>query len=407
MSYELQSPRFQALQEAIESMIKKNAIELIRYPGPGFYSRMFVVPKATGGWRPVIDLSPFNRAVDTTKFRMETPRTVLEALLPGDWFVAIDLKDAYFQIPMHQRSRKYLRFVWQGQIYQFRALCFGLSTAPQVFTRIMAPISILAHKKGFRLHRYLDDWLLAAPSQTKVLEARDWLLNTCKTLGLLVNWEKSELKPTQSIQYLGMLIDSVKSQVYPSESRIQRLRALLQSFLMTEAPPAIVWLKVLGHMVSLEKLVPQARIHMRAIQWHLKERWSPITDPKTMQVQPSAEVLLDLVWWLNEDNLRLGIPLTSPTPDILMFSDASLQGWGAHLEELQVAGLWSPEETSQHINCLHINCLELKAVWLGLKHFQKILTGKNVVSMCDNATVVAHIQNQGGTKSKNLCQQTI
>ena len=341
--------------------MEKQAIELIRYPSPGFYSRMFLVPKSSGGWRPVIDLSPFNKAVQTTKFRMETPRTVLEALLPGDWFVAIDLKDAYFQIPMHQSSRKFLRFVWQGQVYQFRALCFGLSTAPQVFTRLMAPISILAHKKGFRVHRYLDDWLIAAPSQTQVLEARDWILRICRTLGLLVNMEKSELTPTQAIKYLGMVIDSVQSRVYPSEARIQKLRTLLQDFLRTEAPPAIVWLRVLGHMVSLEKLVPQARQHMRSLQWHLKERWSPIADPRTMQVQPSAEVLLDLVWWLNEDNLRVGIPLTSPTPDILMFSDASLLGWGVHLEELQVAGLWSPDEATEHINCL-----ELKAVWLGL-----------------------------------------
>ena len=272
-SYEPHSLRFKALKESIESMIQKKAIELVPHPNTGFYSRMFVVPKATGGWRPVIDLSPFNRSVDTTKFRMETPRSVLEALLPEDWFVAIDLKDAYFQVPMHQKSRKYLRFVWQGQVFQFRVLCFGLSTAPQVFTRIMAPISILAHKKGYRMHRYLDDWLIVASSQARVLEARDWILMTCQQLGLLVNFKKSELEPTQSIQYLGMRIDSLNSKVYPSEARIERLRLLLQTFLRTEAPQAIVWLRVLGHMVSLEKLVPQARIHtcMRSLQWHLKE----------------------------------------------------------------------------------------------------------------------------------------
>ena len=121
-----------------------------------------------------------------------------------------------------------------------------------------------------------------------------------------------------------------------------------------------------------------------------------------MTVQPSADVLIDLVGWLNEDNLRVGIPLTSPTPEIMIFSDASLQVWEAHLEGLQVAGLWSPDEASQHINCL-----ELKTAWLVLQHAREILTGKVVVSMCDNSTVVSHIRNQGGTKSKNLCQQTI
>ena len=96
------------------------------------------------------------------KFKIETPRTVLEAL-QQDGVVYID----FFQIPIQPRSRKYLIFVWQNQFYQFRVLCFGLSTAPQVFTRVLVPIPILAHKKGYRLHRYLDDWLLAAPNYWK------------------------------------------------------------------------------------------------------------------------------------------------------------------------------------------------------------------------------------------------
>ena len=266
--------------------------------------------------------------------------------------------------------------MWQGQTYQFRVLCFGLSTAPQVFTRVMAPISALAHKKGYRMHRYLDDWLIAAPSRAKVVQARDWILRICHQLGLLVNLEKSNLEPTQVILYLGMKIDSIQTKVFPSEARILKLRRLLETFLETEAPPAITWLRVLGHLVSLEKLVPQAKMHMRAIQWHLKERWSPRADSRSMKIPPSAEVLLDLVWWMNQENLEVGIPLMDPTPDILMFSDASLQGWGAHLEELQVAGLWSPDEASQHINSL-----ELKAVWLGLQHFKEILAGK-VVCLC-------------------------
>ena len=45
-------------------------------------------------------------------------------------------------------------------VYQFRALCFGLSSAPQVFTRVMAPVSSIMHHHGFRLLRYLDDWLV-------------------------------------------------------------------------------------------------------------------------------------------------------------------------------------------------------------------------------------------------------
>ena len=35
-----------------------------------------------------------------------------------------DLKDAYFQIPIHPSLRKLLRFTSEETVYQFRALCF-------------------------------------------------------------------------------------------------------------------------------------------------------------------------------------------------------------------------------------------------------------------------------------------
>ena len=52
-----------------------------------------------------------------------------------------------------------------GKVYQFKVLCFGLSTAPQVFTRVMAPVSVILHRMGVRLRRYLANWLLQAFSR--------------------------------------------------------------------------------------------------------------------------------------------------------------------------------------------------------------------------------------------------
>ena len=72
---------------------------------------------------------------------------------------SVDLKEAYLQVPVHLDSRKYLRFVALGESYQFRALCLGLSTAPQVFTRVMTPISSILISLGIRMHRYLVDCL--------------------------------------------------------------------------------------------------------------------------------------------------------------------------------------------------------------------------------------------------------
>ena len=132
-------------------MLTKGVLEIVPEPDPGFYSRLFLVEKSSGGWRPVIDLSPLNQFVHQTPFRMETPSLVLLAVRKGNFLASIDLKDAYFQIPVHPSSRKLLQFVSNRMVYQFKALCFGLSTAPQVFTRVFAAVSAWAHSRGVRL----------------------------------------------------------------------------------------------------------------------------------------------------------------------------------------------------------------------------------------------------------------
>ena len=85
-------------------MMAKGVLEIVSDPDPGFYSRLFLVEKSSGGWRPVIDLSPLNEFVHQTPFRMETPNSVLLAVRKNDFLASIDLKDAYFQIPVHPSS---------------------------------------------------------------------------------------------------------------------------------------------------------------------------------------------------------------------------------------------------------------------------------------------------------------
>ena len=98
-SYSPTSTKGIALEEVTLSLVEKGAVELAPLPSPGFYSRMFVVWKTSGSWRPVIDLSVFNRFVLKTPFKMETIQSVLLSVRQGDWMVSIDLKEAYLQVP--------------------------------------------------------------------------------------------------------------------------------------------------------------------------------------------------------------------------------------------------------------------------------------------------------------------
>ena len=104
---------------------------------PGFHSRLFLVPKKNGKLRPIIGLSLLNQYINKQHFKMETVKSVRQSIMVNDWAVSIDLTDAYFDVPIHPRSRKYLRFIYEHQVFQFTALPFGMSFSPWIFTKLM------------------------------------------------------------------------------------------------------------------------------------------------------------------------------------------------------------------------------------------------------------------------------
>ena len=140
------------LLEALHQLIDKNAVEVVRnQTSLSFFNRLFLVPKPNNRWRPILDLSNLNFFLKAEKFKMETPETIRTSLQQGEWIASIDFKDAYFHIPIQEQSRKYLRFHVQGQTYQFKALRFGLSTAPLEFTVVVKEVKLMAIHKGIRI----------------------------------------------------------------------------------------------------------------------------------------------------------------------------------------------------------------------------------------------------------------
>ena len=307
-AYSPQSIRGVALTQELLDLLRKGAVEPAPQ-SPSFYSRLFLVQKASGAWRPIIDLSTLNNYITSAHFHMETPRSVLNSIRPGDWMISLDLQDAYLQVPVHHDSRRFLRFVVAGKAYQFRVLCFGLTTAPQVFTRIMSPVSAILHRLGVRMLRYLDDWLIRASMEIACIQSRDRLLTVCKELGIQVNFKKSSLVPTQFLVYLGMEIQSLPFIARPTPVRANNLVRLIEEFLSTPSPPAFLWRRLLGHLSSLILLVSGGMIRMRLLQLCLKDQWDFLDDQ--FQVSWSPLCREDLLWWLRAVQLREGVSLYS------------------------------------------------------------------------------------------------
>ena len=146
------------LLEALYQLLNKNAVEPVANQNSlGFYNRLFLVPKPNNRWRPILNLCTLNTFLNTETFKMETPETIRTSLQVGEWVTSIGFKDAYLHIPIHSQSRKYMHFHIQGQSYQFKALPFGLSTAPMEFTVVAKEVKLMALQRGIRIHQYLDD----------------------------------------------------------------------------------------------------------------------------------------------------------------------------------------------------------------------------------------------------------
>ena len=369
-------------------MLAKDALEIARDPGPGFYSRLFLSEKATGGWRPVIDLSHLNDFVQLTPFKMETVASVLLSVREGDFLASLDLKDAYFQIPIHGSSRKLLRFMSEGTVYQFKARASVCRLLPGLYQGLRGGVSLgtLSRDQTAPLPgRLVGSLLLGEESQG---------VDQGAPLDL------SHPRDCDKREEVGSRAFAV-CEVPRYDHRYRCQQGLPVSSQSREVPYGSG--EILFHAISPSSALAgdsrspgiagavgsHGRLRMRSLQWHLKMHWSPESDPPSLPVALPEEARRDLSWWMVRDHLLVGVRFGTPAPDLHLYSDASSSGWGAHLLDQNVSGVWSDQKL------LHINLLKMKALFLGLQAFQEEVTGHHVTAMCDNSTVVAYVNKRG------------
>ena len=361
----------------------------------GFYSRDFLVPKKDGGLRPILDLRHLNRALMRRPFKMLTTRQILALIRPRDWFISLDLKDAYFQIQIIPRHRPFLRFAFDGQVYQYTVLPFGLSLAPRTFTKCMDSALAPLRKRGMRILNYLDDWLTLAQSKEEFISHKIALLSHLESLGLSVNWAKSSLIPSQSISFLGIELDSVAMMARLSEQRVRCVRHLAASFQKGRYLPLKRFQRLLGHMASAAAVLQLGLLRMRPLQC-----WLNLEVPRGAWVSGGARVSVTQVCvsalqpWLAPEWYQQGVTMGVISHRKVVSTDASNMGWGALYEGSPICGLWSGPERN-----LHINCLEMLVVEKALKHFLPYLQGHHVLVRSDDMSVVSYVSRQGGQGS--------
>ena len=138
---------------------------------------------------------------------------------------------------------------------------------------------------------------------------------------------------------------------------------------------------------------------MRRFQFFLKRVWKRDWHPLDVLIPVPLDLKESLVWWSNRQRLEKGLSLLHKEPDLLLFTDASRERWGATLNHIHLSGQWSKEEAREHINKL-----ELRAILYALKSMRDQVENKIVGVFADNTTALSYIRKQGGTKSWELFQ---
>lgn len=124
---------------------------------------------------------------------MEGIQVLKDTIRPLDFFVKIDLKDAYLTVPIFHEHKKILQIRWKGVVYQFTCLCFGLASAPWAFTKLLKPVVAFLRKRGIRLVIYLDDILILNESKKGAEEDFALVVSILEQCGFLVNLSERPL----------------------------------------------------------------------------------------------------------------------------------------------------------------------------------------------------------------------
>ena len=274
---------------------------------------------------------------------MEGIHLLKDLLRQKDWMAKVDLKDAYFTVPIHKQDRDFLKFAFKNKIYRFKCLPFGLACAPWVFTKTLKPVAAQLRQLGVRLIVYIDDILILAETPDLARDHVIGLIYLLENLGFIVSSQKCVLEPTQKIDFLGFLVDSVSRELRLPADKIKKIRADLRKMLSDNSFSARKLTQMLGKLNAATRAIPLAQLFYRNLQRALASALGKSGEDYSSLLRFSEDEREELQRWIDHLSSWNRKTMLSRKPTLTIESDASRTGWGATCEEVRTGGHWSEE----------------------------------------------------------------
>ena len=353
-----------------------------------FVSGVFTRSKKDGSKRMILNLKRLNKFVDYKYFKMESLQNVLELIRPGIYMASIDLKDAFYSVPIHKNHQAYLAFFVE-EYFKFVCMPYGYGPAMRIFTKISKiPFSIL-REKGFLSVVYVDDSYLQGDDYEDCFSNVLNTIEILRSLGFTIHPEKSKFIPTQCITFLGFILNSVQMTITLILEKKEQILNLCHEILKEDVVTIRFLSKLIGNLVAAFPAVTLGPFYYRALEMDKAKALRLSNGNYDASVRLSNEAKKELSWWIT--NIMSSLQhIHVPDPDITIYTDSSTLGWGVTDGKNPSRGRWKADEINQ------INVLELKAILIGVQTYCKGKNYKHVRVMSDNITTVSYVNNKGG-----------
>ena len=380
------------IDNEVEKLCKKGIIEKTVPTKGQFVSNIFFRPKKDGSIRLILNLRNLNLDVEYHHFKMETLNHAIQLMSPNCYMASIDLKDAYYTVPVKKSQRQYLRFWWNNVLYQFTCLPNGLAEAPRKFTKLLKIPFKYLRERGHANSAYIDDSCLVDTSSEGCLQNVTDTAYLLDSLGFTVHPVKSCFEPTQVLVYLGFILNSLLMIVSLTADKAGKIVAQCKELKARSKCTIRECAQIVGKLVAAEPGVDYAPVHYKRMELEKTDRLQACAGDFEAQMWIPEIMKEDLQWWIDHA-LTAKREIVRPPPDIHVYSDSSGYAWGCIRDGVSAGGPWAGEEADWHINAK-----ELMAAFLALKTLCPNEHGVHIRLHLDNTTSVLYVSKQGGKK---------
>lgn len=385
------------IRKVIADLLAAGAISRTCSQTGQFISNFFIVKKSNGSLRFILNLKLLNTfLIEPPHFKLEDYRSVKDLIHKNSYLCKIDLQNAYYSVNINSIDRKYLKFEYEGNLYCFNCLPFGLSTAPFLFTKLLKPALTYLRNSGVVCVAYLDDILIIASSYNEAKKDCNKTVVLLTSLGFTINMEKSILSPTQECRFLGFNFNTTNMRMSLPLDKKEKIVSLCNQFLYQISCSIRNLAAFIGVLVAACPATQYGWAHVKALERLKYLALAENNNKYNKKINLPASIKDDIIWWLKIYH-DPGINIIELNYQFEIFSDSSKDGWGAVCNSIRTRGYWGIKEKS-----LHINILELKAAYNAIKSFTKDLYNINLLIRVDNTTALAYINKMGGIRYKKL-----